>query len=189
MEESNFDPAATKGAHGVEHGPSGMGELASFRLFEKGESLFAEGDRGSEAYVLKTGKVRIVQGAGANEHEIGIEGAGAIIGEMAVISDMPRIATATALEETLCVALSRRAVQIMIDRCDFETRTLIDFLIGQVQEHASGVVVDKDELARSHRILEILLNSPEQMDKLNKLEPFFVLLCRSLLDRTKRVMG
>lgn len=166
-----------------------MGELCDFRLYDKGESLFHEGDRGAEAYVIKSGAVSVTRTRANGEQEVGVVKAGGIVGEMAVISDMPRIATATALEETLCVVLSRRAVQIMMARTDFETRTLIDFLIARVQEDAQGEAVDKDELRRNHRILELLLNSPEQLDKLNKMEPFFVLLCNSLLERARKVLG
>lgn len=164
------------------------GDLCHFRLFDEGEELFRNGKRGAEAYVIKSGKVRITRQVDGEEKEVGTVGAGEIVGEMAVISDMPRMATATAVEETLTVALSRRAVKIMLARTDFETRTLIDFLIARVQDHAAGEQIDADELRRKNRILELLLASPEMLEKLNSIEPFFVLLCQSLLKRAKRVL-
>lgn len=163
-------------------------DLCHFRLFDAGEVLFSHGKRGAEAYVIKSGKVRVTRDVDGAEKEVGVVGAGEIVGEMAVISDMPRMATATATEETLTVALSRRAVKIMLGRTDFETRTLIDFLIARVQDHAAGEQIDADELRRQNRILELLLESPEMLEKLNAIEPFFVLLCQSLLDRAKRVL-
>ena len=165
-----------------------IGDLCQFRLFDEGEVLFSQGTRGAEAYVIKSGRVRVTRGTNGDEREVGFVEAGDIVGEMAVISDMPRRATATAAEETLTVALSRRAVKIMLARTDFETRTLIDFLITRVQEHAAGENIDADELRRQNRILELLLDTPEMLDKLNSIEPFFVLLCQSLLKRAKRVL-
>ena len=166
-----------------------MGDLCRFRLFDAGEELFREGKRGAEAYVIKSGRVRIARTVDGAEKEVGFVEAGDIVGEMAVISDMPRMATATAVDETLTVALSRQAVKIMLARTDFETRTLIDFLIARVQDAAMGEAIDADELRRNHRILEMLLERPEMLDKLNSIEPFFVLLCQSLLSRAKRVLG
>ena len=184
----NGDPSASKPKKSSHDELLEVAHMANFRLYKKGETLFREGDRGSEAYVIKKGLVEVSGFDGYSKKVIGTVKAGSIVGEMAVISDMPRMATATAMEETLCVALSRQAVRIMVARTDFETRTLIEFLISQVQDHANGDTINNAVLERDLRILEILLSTPEQLEKLNKMEPFFVLLCHSLLNRAKVVL-
>ena len=186
MNRDDYDHALARAAtHTAAHPDVGVGELTHYRLFDAGEVLFEEGQRGAEAYVIKTGEVRITKSIDGTEQDVGVLCTGSIVGEMAVISDMPRIATATASEETLCVALSRQAVQIMMSSVDLDTLTLITFLIHQAQAKLDGDRVDEDELKRNERILSILLKTPEQMEKLDKLEPFFVLLCHSLLERAK----
>jgi len=160
--------------------------LARFRLYEQGEVIFSEGGRGGEAYIVKSGHVRVVQSKGGTPHELATIGPGQIIGEMAVISDMERMATATALEETVCVALSRRAMRRMMESVDLETRTIIEFLVDYIRDTAEGAAVDHDEARRNRRILEILLETPDTKSKLALQEPFFKLLCNSLLERAKQ---
>lgn len=156
--------------------------LARFRLFEAGEVIFREGERGSEAYVIKSGKVSIAQ---SPKRELGAIGPGQIIGEMAVISDMERIATATATEETVCVALSRLAMRRMMDSVDLEMRTIIEFLVDYIRDKTEGIDVDVEKARRNQRILEILMTSPDTQTKLALQEPFFRMLCNSLVERAK----
>lgn len=162
--------------------PPALDHLARFRLYESGETIFTKGERGAEAYIIKSGKVRISQ---SPSRELGVIGSGQIIGEMAVISDMQRIATATALEETVCVALSRQAMRYMMDSVDMEMRTVIEFLVDYIRDNTEGLDVDHEEARRNHRILKILMDSQDTQSNLAKQEPFFQLLCSSLLERAK----
>ena len=158
--------------------------LARFRLYDPGEIIFKSGDRGGEAYVIKSGKVGIkVPGS---QKSI-TTGPGQIIGEMAVISDMERMATASAIDETVVVALSRRAMQRMMDSVDMEMRTIIEFLVDYIRDSAEGAQVDHEEARRNRRILEILMESPDTQTKLALQEPFFRMLCNSLVERAKVV--
>jgi len=157
--------------------------LARFRLFEAGEILFEEGGRGGEAYIIKSGKVRISH---ASARELGVTGPGQIIGEMAVISDMERIATATAVEETVCVALSRQAMRRMMESVDLEMRTIIEFLVDYIRDSIEGHELDHEEARRNRRILEILMENPDTQTKLALQEPFFRMLCNSLLARADK---
>jgi len=156
--------------------------LARFRLFEAGEVIFREGERGAEAYVIKSGKVSITSSSARKLPPIG---PGQIIGEMAVISDMERIATATALEETVCVALSRLAMRRMMDSVDLEMRTIIEFLVDYIRDRAEGLHVDDEKARRNQRILEIVMSNPDTKTKLALQEPFFHMLCNSLVERAK----
>ncbi|MFC1673811.1 cyclic nucleotide-binding domain-containing protein [Pseudomonadota bacterium] len=186
-DDTNFDEDIERArtASAAHPAASGASELTSYRLFETGDSLFSEGSRGSEAYIIKAGEVHVSCERDGAVQTIANLGPGSIVGEMAVISDMPRVATATAKQDTLCVALSRQAVQMMLDSVDLETRTLIGFLIHHAQARLDGEHLDSDELRRNQKILKILLDTPQQMERLDKLEPFFVLLCNSLLERAQ----
>jgi hypothetical protein len=61
-----------------------------------GETLFEEGEPGNEVCILLAGEVVFLQGQSANERVIGREGAGSLIGEMAVLDPAPRSATVRA---------------------------------------------------------------------------------------------
>jgi hypothetical protein len=64
--------------------------------YTPGETLFKEGEPGNEVCILLAGEVVFLQGQGANERIIGREGAGSLIGEMAVLDPAPRSATVRA---------------------------------------------------------------------------------------------
>jgi EAL domain-containing protein (putative c-di-GMP-specific phosphodiesterase class I) len=77
------------------------------RIFETGESLFAEGDAGEEAYLIESGQVDVTLEVFGKTRHIASLGAGEIVGEMALIDDAPRSATAVAMEPTVVFVVDR----------------------------------------------------------------------------------
>jgi cyclic nucleotide-binding protein len=73
-----------------------LAQASSDAEYGPGETLFTEGEPGNEVCILLAGEVVFVQGQGANERVIGREGAGSLIGEMAVLDPAPRSATVRA---------------------------------------------------------------------------------------------
>jgi CRP/FNR family cyclic AMP-dependent transcriptional regulator len=71
------------------------------RTYGIGSTIFVQGDVGVGLYILKSGKIRLTQANDPDraEVEIGVMEPGEVMGEMALLDDMPRSATATALEE------------------------------------------------------------------------------------------
>jgi len=65
------------------------------RNLSKGKTIFQEGDRGDEFFVVVRGRVEIISG---DRHFETLEADG-IFGEMALIDDSPRSATAVALTD------------------------------------------------------------------------------------------
>ena len=68
--------------------------------FKAGEVIFHEGEQSNEAYFLVLGSVEISLNSPEGPHVLGQIGAGEIFGEMGLITDRPRSATATAIEAT-----------------------------------------------------------------------------------------
>lgn len=80
----------------------------SRREFRQGDSIFHQGDPGEVMYLVESGQVRVFfLGDEGQEVTVIICGAGDIFGEMALIDDLPRSASAAALEDTVAYALSR----------------------------------------------------------------------------------
>jgi CRP/FNR family cyclic AMP-dependent transcriptional regulator len=71
------------------------------RTYTAGSVIFTEGDAGVGLYVLKSGKIRLTQVNDPDRAEVEIDviGAGQVMGEMALLDDMPRSATATAVDD------------------------------------------------------------------------------------------
>jgi CRP-like cAMP-binding protein len=68
--------------------------------FQPGQVIFREGDQSQEAYCVLTGRVRLTIDSLSGPKELAQLGPGQIFGEMGMIDDAPRAATAEAMEPT-----------------------------------------------------------------------------------------
>ena len=76
--------------------------------FDAGDVIFQQGDAGHALYLIETGKVRIfVQNEEGQELSVNVCGAGEVFGEMSVIDELPRSASAAAMEPTVLLRLTR----------------------------------------------------------------------------------
>jgi len=75
--------------------------------FKAGTTLTSQGDTGVGLYILTSGKVRITQtkSPGGAEVELGTAGPGDVLGEMALLDDLPRSATLTAIVDVTALLL------------------------------------------------------------------------------------
>ena len=78
------------------------------KIYRKSEVIFEEGSFGSEMYVLRSGRVRVYRTSAEGEIELGVFKPGEFFGEMALVDNAPRSASACALEDdTRVVALDK----------------------------------------------------------------------------------
>ena len=78
------------------------------RRFREGEAIFQQGDPGQMLYLVEAGQVRIyVQDEEGQETSVTLCGPGDMFGELAVIDEMPRSASALAMADTVVHILSR----------------------------------------------------------------------------------
>jgi len=77
------------------------------RKYSAGTTLLSQGDTGVGLYVLISGNVRITQAKNPDraEEELGTQGAGTVLGEMALLDDLPRSATVTAIDDVTALLL------------------------------------------------------------------------------------
>jgi CRP-like cAMP-binding protein len=67
--------------------------------FGAGETIFREGDLGTEMYIINEGKVEILNRMGEEDRVLAVLEKGDFFGEMSVLEDLPRAATARALSD------------------------------------------------------------------------------------------
>jgi signal transduction histidine kinase len=85
--------------------------------FHAGEEIFKEGDAGEGVYVVKDGLVEISAGVGQNNRQVFSQVVpGEMFGEMAVIEDKPRSASAMAKEETCVYFVSRDDFLMLVEQ-------------------------------------------------------------------------
>ena len=77
------------------------------RKYRAGETLMKQGDTGVGLYVIISGKVRVTQAGNPDraEEELDTVGTGSVLGEMALLDDLPRSATVTAVEDVTALVL------------------------------------------------------------------------------------
>lgn len=78
-------------------------ELITEVRLEPGDELFAEGEEGDAAYVIKEGEVEIIKTSGGREVLLAVRKQGEVIGEMSLLEAAPRFASGRA--RTLCFLL------------------------------------------------------------------------------------
>lgn len=64
--------------------------------YAKGEMIFAEGEAGDDMYIVETGEVEIIKSCGPSERRLAVLGPGDFFGEVAILEEIPRMATARA---------------------------------------------------------------------------------------------
>ncbi|HZU69381.1 MAG TPA: cyclic nucleotide-binding domain-containing protein [Ktedonobacteraceae bacterium] len=77
------------------------------RTYSPGTVIVKQGDTGSGLYIITKGRVHITQVSDPDrpEKDLATAGPGEVIGEMALLDDLPRSATMTAVDEVTALLL------------------------------------------------------------------------------------
>jgi CRP/FNR family cyclic AMP-dependent transcriptional regulator len=94
-----------------------------------GHVLMREGDRGSEAFLLATGEVK-VELAG---REIARLGPGTMLGEMAILAEGPRTATVTLTQPSRLFVLAHREFHSLLDDVPAVRKCVLDELVRRLR--------------------------------------------------------
>ena len=109
------------------------------RSLAAGQELFHEGDPAGSAYLIESGTIAIVTHDEGREVLLSELGAGAILGEMAVIDAAPRTATARAVTDVELIEIDRGQIAERIDRSDPVVRSLLEGLLKRYRNAMSAM--------------------------------------------------
>ena len=84
--------------------------------FAAGERIFAQGDLGTEMFIIQEGEVEIIKHIGAESHVLSRLEKGDFFGEMAVLEALPRTADAVALTDVKVVEINGSRFDEMLRR-------------------------------------------------------------------------
>jgi CRP-like cAMP-binding protein len=104
--------------------------------FQAGFTIFAEGQPGRHAYLVQSGSVEIVKTSSSGPVVLGRIGVGGLFGEMALIDDAPRMASAIAAEDTVCVVIPKATMEKKMEQADPFVVGLIRILLGNLRSLA-----------------------------------------------------
>lgn len=121
----------------------------SRRILQPGEVLFYEQDPGHSAFLIESGLVRVSVGSGDEMVILADLGPGDLLGEMAMIDDAPRTATATALQESVLLVIDREHLAERIEQTDPVVRALLG---GQLKRYRSMLASVRGQEAPAVRV-------------------------------------
>jgi EAL domain-containing protein (putative c-di-GMP-specific phosphodiesterase class I)/CRP-like cAMP-binding protein len=102
-----------------------MTEILAKRLFHAGTVIFEGGDVGDCAYVIDRGRVEVSTSYNGTKTVLGIMGPGEILGDMAIIDDEPRSASAIAIDDTVLTVITPEQVTTRLTEADPVLRLLL----------------------------------------------------------------
>jgi CRP-like cAMP-binding protein len=86
----------------------------TIRSYKKNTMIFVDGEPGDELFIIQSGSINISKIIGGNEVILATLKAGDILGEMALLEDKPRGASAVAYEDCTVMAVGRANFKQMI---------------------------------------------------------------------------
>jgi CRP-like cAMP-binding protein len=103
-------------------------------VFYEGDDIFSEGENGAWAFLVQSGKVGIVKRRlDGGEVTLAVLGPGRLFGEMALIDDQPRMATARALAKTTLILIDRDVITSKLEKCPPLIRELLQNLTNNLR--------------------------------------------------------
>ncbi|MFH1103354.1 MAG: ATP-binding protein [Actinomycetota bacterium] len=96
-----------------------------------GDRLFAEGDRGDRAFVISDGDVEIVKQSPGRDVLLAVRHPGEVIGEMALLEDAPRMASARARTDATLITIEKRQLDALLDTSSSAARAMFDVLLSR----------------------------------------------------------
>jgi CRP/FNR family cyclic AMP-dependent transcriptional regulator len=131
------------------------------RVCPTGTVLFREGEPGHEMFIIQRGRVQLTRNLHGVEKILAVLPAGEFFGEMAIINQRPRSATATVIEESHLLVLDQPTFEKMIkDNTEIAVR-LIKKLASRLEQANFQVelLLLKDV---NHRVVHLLRRMAEE---------------------------
>lgn len=124
-----------------------MSKVLNKQTFPAGRVIFQEDATGTHAYVVQKGAVQIQKKAsGGKTIVLGTVKDGGIFGEMALIDKSRRMATAVAIDDTVCITIPEETLREKLQTCDPAIRMLIVVLIRMIRKVAKNGRLPADDL-------------------------------------------
>lgn len=127
------------------------------RTFQKGEVLFHEGDLGDSLLMIGSGRVMVrVTTPLGDPAVLDVLGPGDVLGEMALISDARRSATALAIERVEVMSVDRGSFERLREKHDSVARSLEQILADRLRR-TSAQLMEAMYLRADVRVLRRLV--------------------------------
>ena len=157
--------------------------------FRRGKRIFNQGDLGDRAYLIERGQVAIIMESLRGPVMVETIGNRTIFGEMALIDGSPRMATAVAAEDTICIVIKPAQLTKKLDGLPEQLRFTITAMMEYVRRtlpfDARKQFGPVTETAGDARIRK-LLPSTAELSQLRWADPTLKVVFEMIYDYTRR---
>lgn len=111
-----------------------------YRDYKPGQVIFAQGETGEEAFIIQKGKVEIAVGDGVAELVVAVIGEGELVGEMALVDQSERMATARAMTKTTCIVVPKRIFQRVLKQSNPIVVAMLNTLMRRLRNESGNTI-------------------------------------------------
>lgn len=111
------------------------------RPFSQGEVLFREGEPADRAFLLHSGRVRLLKRVRMIERSLSVLKAGDLFGEGAILDGATRSSTAVALGDGVALVLDRAALRQIIERFPQLSERILTQLVRRLRDAEDQIEV------------------------------------------------
>lgn len=130
--------------------------------FPQGAVLFREGERGKEMYVVHQGRVIVSKRVGDVEKILASLGPGEFVGEMSILNDRPRSATAICAEPAKLLVVDAKTFEAMI-------RSNVEIAVRMIKKLSGRLAAADEQIENllladaSSRVVHFLATAAEKV--------------------------
>jgi signal transduction histidine kinase len=99
-----------------------------------GDELFAQGSDGDSAYIIRQGEIEITRLSDGRLVPLAVRRQGEVVGEMAILEQAPRMASARALSDCVLLAIGRAQMDHLLSSSSSASRVLLATVTGRLRE-------------------------------------------------------
>ncbi|NJD55948.1 MAG: cyclic nucleotide-binding domain-containing protein [Nitrospirae bacterium] len=119
--------------------------------YQQGDVIFTEGEPGKALYIILDGSVSIVKKCGSEDKVLATLSMGSFFGELAIIDQMPRFASAIALEKTNLLIMYKSYFDDLIRSSNTMSAHLllniVELLSAYIRKNHAVHMSDRDEIS------------------------------------------
>lgn len=114
---------------------------ASLVTYPQNHILFSQGENGDKAYIIEKGRVLIYLTKDGEDFPLSILGEGEIFGEMAILDNQTRSASAKTLDEASLIVVTKDQLMERVQAADTVVRLLLRVLLKRLRAQNDLIVV------------------------------------------------
>lgn len=145
-----------------------LSAVAKKKYLSPGEILFSEGDCASTCYIIKEGTLEILKSDSAtgSSFRLALRGKGEFLGEMSLLEESPRFATARAIGECVVLEISRDDFTRLVGRNPIIAMKVMESLSSRLRQADLKMINDlqikNEQLEQAYRRLQETANELER---------------------------